>query len=48
MVQLDQTIINLEGDMPLMEKRLLVMHQFKLCVAHMVCAIIATLLVQIY
>jgi hypothetical protein len=48
MVQLDQTIINLEGDMPLVEKRLLVAHQFELCVAHMVCATIATPLVQIY
>jgi hypothetical protein len=32
----------------LVEKRLLVAHQFELCVAHMVCATIATPLVQIY
>jgi hypothetical protein len=33
---------------PLVEKRLLVAHQFELCLAHMVCATIATSLVQIY
>jgi hypothetical protein len=32
----------------LVEKRMLVAHQFELCVAHMVCATIATPLVQIY
>jgi hypothetical protein len=32
----------------LVEKRLLVAHYFELCVAHMVCATIATPLVQIY
>jgi hypothetical protein len=44
---------NLEFTMPtaemsLVEKRLLVAHQFGLCVAHMGCATIATPLVQIY
>jgi hypothetical protein len=37
-----------EGGHALVEKRLLVAHQFGLCVAHMGCATIATQLVQIY